>query len=634
MPMTRFGAIRFLDAHPGALFWCGTWLGGCGRKLQTRVGMERIPHFAHWPTRGGPRSICHRLYNGRTSADHLFVSRDLSTWARRRGHRPTAPILDGDFKVGGTCTCLRIAVRGGKGGREGLITVVFKGFNLWDWRHREDAWSAETSWFNWVFGPSVASPQALLDRDGYALHLRLDSTDGISSIEIGTRPRKGGIEWVELGACTIEEHGISTPLAAEIRTDLGRQRTVIPTATPRPPSGVQVAPGRTVSLSRFRRALLRVGREHAMAGDTERAGMCARLGRETDHEPPRLPPWLWTEVRRLLGVPAPAVPARRRETRRSGRLPTGAIESAGASSLVQLDDVLDTIPLDEQLIDFFAETGCRLYDDVDRLRWLRLATAHTSFLYEYGLSEVVDQSVLHGLEELAKRHVRAAVLDRYVTDHQPKKVGQQSTALNANVRQAWEALATLPIFEDAIHLGKGEAASVRERRSKSPGVVIHQIVGVAALLGGHQTVRRLVDRAITSTPSTSPGSEPAIDWRTMLQSNVRDGELTWEWERTGPDHELIFTTKITDARGRRAEGSGPSKKAANREASAAFIRHWMPHVLAAANDTRGDTPVRGRPETPRTYEHAARAHHRASTDLMAMFELPQKAAPYLQTLKG
>ncbi|MFF4242621.1 hypothetical protein ACFYYL_42720 [Actinomadura geliboluensis] len=290
--------------------------------------------------------------------------------------------------------------------------------------------------------------------------------------------------------------------------------------------------------------------------------------------------------------------------------------------------MLDAIPLSEQLVDFFAETGCSVYDDVDKMRWLRLATAHTSFLYEYGLSDVVSQLVLRGLEELAKRHVRAAVLDLYVKDHQPKKVGQQSTALNVDVRRAWDALVAFPIFEDAIHLGKGEAAVAQERRSKSSVVVIHQLVGVAALLGGHQTVRRLVDRALASAPSASTAQEPAIDWRTMLQSNVGDGELTWEFERTGPDHNLTFTAKISDARGRSAEGSGPSKKTATREASAAFIRRWIPHVLAD-DETRGDTPVRGRPETPRVYEHAPRSHHKVIAELMTKFELPQRAAPYL-----
>jgi hypothetical protein len=154
------------------------------------------------------------------------------------------------------------------------------------------------------------------------------------------------------------------------------------------------------------------------------------------------------------------------------------------------------------------------------MRWLRVATAHTSYLYERGLSEVVDRSVLRGLEELAKRHVRTAVLDRYLHSHQPKKVGEQSEALNANERHASEALTALPIFEDAMHLGVGEAALIQERRSKSPGVIAHQIVGVAALLGGHNAVRRLVDCALASAQSTSTASEPAIDWQIMLHSNV------------------------------------------------------------------------------------------------------------------
>lgn len=627
MPMTRTEAKRLLEDHPDELFWCGTWLGGCGRKLMSRVGMERIPHFAHWPNRGESRAACYRLHNGRRSADHLFVSRDLSAWAQGCGYRPATPVLEGDFESGDTCTCLEITLAGHPGGGTGLITLVFRGFDLSVWRSREAARPTTMSWSNWIFGPGVVSPQALLDRDGYALHLRLDSTDGISSIEIGTRPHKGSTEWVELDECTIEAHGISTPLAAEIRADMLRNRTVVSTAVRQPPAQVRVAPGTTVTWSRFRRALLRIGREYGVAGETERAGLCARLGRELGHDSPRLPPWLWADVRRVLRVPPPALPAPPDEVRRGGAIPTVPTEFA-APSLSRLDDVLDAIPLDEQLADFFAETGCPVYDDANRMRWLRLASAHASYLYEHGLSDVVDSSVLRGLEELAKRHVRTAVLDRFVRDYQPKKVGQQNDVLNADERRAWDALTALPIFQDAMHFGTGEAAVIRGRRSKSPGVVVHQIVGVAALLGGHKVVRRWLDRAVDSAQSVSVAPEQAIDWRTLLASNTRNGELSWEWECTGPDHDLTFTAKITDARGRRADGSGPSKKAANREAAAAYIRRWMPNLLSSG-DAQGHTVRFGRPEVPRVYEYAPRAHLKVIDDLMAMFELPRNSAPYL-----
>jgi hypothetical protein len=242
----------------------------------------------------------------RRSADHLFVSRDLSTWARGRGHRPALLILDGDFQSGGTCTCLQITLRGGAGGGDGLITVVFRGFDLSDWRRREVARSGKMSWFNWVFGPGVVSPQALLERDGYALHLRLDSTDGVSSIEIGTRPRNGGTEWAELDVCTIEEHGISTPLAAEIRTEMRRKRTGLRTATPRPPAGCKsrrARPSRCPSSAEFC---------SASAGSTAwparwNALVCARVsgGERTTNRPACLRGCGWRYGASLASRPRP-----------------------------------------------------------------------------------------------------------------------------------------------------------------------------------------------------------------------------------------------------------------------------------------------------------------------------------------
>gem|GEM_PF-4566866 len=593
----------------------------------TRVGMERVPHFAHWPNPDGLRSTCHRIHKGRRSADHLFVIRDLQTWAQDHGHRPEAPILDGDFENGGTCTCLQITVQDGKRDTTGLITVVFKGFNSSAGRRIETNRPVKVSWSNRVFGPGVVSPQDLLNRDGYALHLRLDTTDGASDIKIGTRPRKGGIEWAGLDECALGEHGISTPMVTEIRDEMRRNRTIVSISSTQSPEGVQIAPGTTVSRTRFRRALLRIGRKYGMAGETERARLCARLGWQTDHDSPGLPPWLWAEIRSVFGVQAPRVPARPREKWHGKRFTTRLAGRAAERSLVQLDDVIDAIPLSEQLVDFLAEVGCSVYDDINRMRWLRLATVHTSYLHEYGLSEVIDRSVLHGLEELSKRHVQVAVLDSYVHKHQPKKVSQQATQFNANIGHAWEALAALPIFEDAMQLGTGETGLVHERRSRSPVVVLHQIVGIAALLGGHDVVVRLIDRAISSAQVTTAAPEPAIDWRTTLESSTRDLELTEIWEQSGPDHDCTFTLKINDARGRDAEGHGPSKKIAYREAAANFIRRWIPHVLA--DGVHGDLAARERPKSPQTYEHASHSHYKAVNEILATFQLPQETAPYL-----
>lgn len=623
MPMTRFEAQYFLEEYPGASFWCGTWLGGCGRKLTTRVGMERIPHFAHRPVREDHTATCRRRYNDRRSADHLFVNRDLTAWARRRGHRPDEPVLHGDFRSGGTCTCLDLTLRRVTDADDGLLTVVFKTYNMSAWYSDNVDQGVVASWRSWVFGPGVASPQMLLDRDGYALHLRLDSIGVAGRIEIGTRPPQGSIEWVGLDDCTVDERGLSTPFVADLR----RKRTVLPVAPVAPvapvpppsPGGVCVAPDTLVSPSTFRRAILRAGRKYGIDGDAERAGVCARLGRMTDYSSPQLPPWLWVDVRRLLDVPAPAAPSQDARLRRSR-----ADEHAAATSLVDLGKRLDDIPLNERLVDFFAETGCAVYDDPVRLRWLRVASVHSSYLYENGGTAHVGQSVLHALSELAKRHVREAVIDRYVRDHQPDKVGQQSFAFAEQRRNAWDALNDLPVLDGAMRFGKGEAASAEDRRSKSRREVVQQIVGLASLLGGHAAVRRLVDRAVSSARSTSDRS---FDWRALLNRLVPVGKQQWDWNRTGPDHKPRFAARISDGRGRSAEGAGPSKKAASRAAGEAFVRRWLPPSHFSTDSQDG--AVARRPGVPLPYRQSSPAHRAAVAALMTIFGLPEEASAYV-----
>jgi dsRNA-specific ribonuclease len=638
--MTRFEALHFLRAHHGTAFWCGTWLGGCGRQLSTRVGMERVPHFAHYPDPQGRLSSCHRSYNGRRSADHLFVNRDLDGWLRTQGRKPGAPVLHGDFESGGTCTCLQISLRG----EEGLITVVFKGFDLADWRQREEARRSRTSWFNWLFGPGVVSPQALLERDGYCLHLRLDWTNGASDIEVGTRARRGPTEWVGLGDCTLTEHGISTPRAAEIRVDARTNRTVIDTAASTSRHEVPIAPGTTVPLGKLRRIILLIGREQGMAGEMERASLCARLAREIGREPPRLPPWLAAEVRRVLHIQPPAAPANTHtreikprkpkppamETRSASRppAPLEITEFPPVARLVSLSSAFDGIAPAEELTGFLTQMGWPVRGDIQQMRWLSFATVHRSYLYESELSEILDHSVLHALEEVGKRHINMAAIDRYLATHQPKSSGQQSKEYTEYVRRVREVVAAQPVLMGAALLGKGEGAQNNERHSKAPAVVVGQIVGVTALLGGHQAVRRLIARAIADADASPVRPQRVIDWRTLLQHHTRPEELTWEQGRSGPDHDLTFTIRIRDNSGRTAMGTGTSKKAAHREAAEDYLRRYMPRVWSAERSSR-PSASRTAPPVPRAYARVPRDHRDVVDELMRLFELPNDAGPYI-----
>ncbi|WP_425458661.1 competence protein CoiA family protein [Actinomadura decatromicini] len=81
--------------YGGRTFWCGTWLGGCGNRLMTKIGKRKVPHFAHYPEMVGE---CRRRNLDETSADHLFIHRDLKTWLGDQGIDIRRPRLLGDIK--------------------------------------------------------------------------------------------------------------------------------------------------------------------------------------------------------------------------------------------------------------------------------------------------------------------------------------------------------------------------------------------------------------------------------------------------------------------------------------------------------------------------------------------------------
>lgn len=193
MPEVRFEAIRFRAQYAHRSFWCGVWLGGCGRKLSTRVGKVRIPHFAHYPE----RHVCRRRYTDITSADHLYLTRDLEHWLLAQGQGTPEVDLRGDFAEGDTC---RQAVLTTK---QGHVSVEFKpGVPQEEGDH---------AWRTRLFGPRAIPPPRTVQEQRYVLRARLGETKGRYRTEIGTMTPKGETLWTPLRECVLTERGLTTP---------------------------------------------------------------------------------------------------------------------------------------------------------------------------------------------------------------------------------------------------------------------------------------------------------------------------------------------------------------------------------------------------------------------------------------
>ncbi|MFI1869512.1 hypothetical protein [Streptomyces jumonjinensis] len=73
LPLEAIELDAFRHPYTDDTFWCGTWLGGCGRQLTTKLYTDRVCHFAHHADADPHRAPCARRARDVTSADHLYV---------------------------------------------------------------------------------------------------------------------------------------------------------------------------------------------------------------------------------------------------------------------------------------------------------------------------------------------------------------------------------------------------------------------------------------------------------------------------------------------------------------------------------------------------------------------------------
>lgn len=185
MPLDRTEALRFREHHDRMddTFWCGTHLGGCGKQLMNRIGQVKIPDFAHHADR--VTHVCRRVNLGVGSADHLYIHQELSKWLRGLGLTPIGvPILDHDFASGGNCTTLIVTPPR----QLPLVAVQFVG-DEHTWNGRDRQLRVRGRIVQWIFGTRSRASQAALDRDGYALHVRCETSEVLEGYPVQSNCR-------------------------------------------------------------------------------------------------------------------------------------------------------------------------------------------------------------------------------------------------------------------------------------------------------------------------------------------------------------------------------------------------------------------------------------------------------------
>lgn len=632
MPMERLDALALRAALASRSLWCGYLLGGCGRQLTTKIGRERIPHFAHFPKQNESDPECPRVHTGSTSADHLFISERVKDLLRRNGRKPAGARFEGDFDQGGTCHWITIDLPEDRG----VIVVAMRDADISEWEQRDEQLRSSSRWVTWLFGPGMRAPQRLLYRDGFSLHLRFDDRISGRPLHIGTQVLDAATDWIDLLDSQVADYGLMTPYSDRAYCALRELPAPVEPKRPAPqappaeevrheaPAVISVRPtvrwdgGVEIDLADLRLLLGRIAQRYGFAEEQGKAQIVTGLARslKTDAgETPSFPDWLIRDIDTAL----------RLEMRRTH------------SALQPLDPgpTFDGLPLPETLSEFLRDVGWDPTANLVRTRWLKLACMHRSYLHEHTDLLRVGAQVLDMLAEVGKRWLSLAVLDRFLLEQRVESAGEQSQVLAQLRRAQFELLGKVSAFSEAVLLGRGEAQMMDNpdyaARSHVRIDVTSQICGTLAVFGEFDALYEIVRRyypKIENAVRQGSLSTGSVDWKIGL--NQLGVVVDYETVASGPDHYKHFEATVRDSRGRTGHGTGRSRKAAEHSAAEDFLRKHDPRQVAQLIASARRLPPWRTRIRPRTLSRRRYPQEWRGVDIARkLFDLPAEAEPYL-----
>ena len=264
----------------------------------------------------------------------------------------------------------------------------------------------------------------------------------------------------------------------------------------------------------------------------------AEAVKDKPHEVPRKP--AGTPIRRTTTPHAKALSTR-------ASLNTDIVDVV-SPVLLDPGEALDDLPLDRGLELALTEAGWPCNSVLMR-RWLRLAVMHSSYLYEHQNDLLINSELLRMLDSLGSRWCRLYTLESFISREPRASADEQHRVWAGYSAPMTEYLAEYLHVGQAILLGRGEALTSRDpqRRKRTYGSVTGQVIGAICLLGGHESVSMLAKSAYQKVVTWAA---PAANWLQILNIHCREADLSWEYRKSGPDHQLMFDAKVSDRRGR------------------------------------------------------------------------------------
>lgn len=223
LPMDAAAYDRFIREYPAREFYCGTLLGGCGKKLSARKYRDKKCHFAHVvPGR------CRRVSTNEASADHLYMGRALAAWMKKQKYKNVQVRYKGQSlreMVDITYT------RDGSPLRH-LMRVQLARRSKTEWEHTDTELHGQWVGVQWLFGPDSMLANWQVDRQGYAIRIQCRPSGITRVVEVGVQFPDAPVEWVPLSQCRMTAHGFQAPALELTPTGLVRRgREVLPPAS-------------------------------------------------------------------------------------------------------------------------------------------------------------------------------------------------------------------------------------------------------------------------------------------------------------------------------------------------------------------------------------------------------------------
>jgi ribonuclease III len=191
---------------------------------------------------------------------------------------------------------------------------------------------------------------------------------------------------------------------------------------------------------------------------------------------------------------------------------------------------------------------------------LRRALTHSSYSAEH-----LDESSYERLEFLGDAVLEMATTGMIFEVMPDAPEGEMTKVRASVVDEASLAAVAVDLGVPAsIRLGKGEEQSGGRDKTSILSDVVEALLGAVFIDGGWLEADRVIRSVWGTIVDDRSDASNVMDSRSRLQEILaRDGKIvTFDYERSGPDHATVFVaTAIVDGR-QIAVGTGGSKKAA------------------------------------------------------------------------